>query len=83
MYRGVCHDPGQEFMVKVDGEALLKRDREYWTRGYTLHTNSTSSMQSLNSHCAPLLREVLKEAFTCGKALNLLQLCSKKVKISA
>ncbi|KAK4323217.1 hypothetical protein Pmani_006068 [Petrolisthes manimaculis] len=81
IYRGVCHDPGQEFMVKVDGEALLRRDREYWTRGYTLQSHATSITSSSNSHFAalpPLLREVLKEAFTCGKAVNLLRVCSNK-----
>ncbi|XP_071534199.1 gamma-tubulin complex component 6 isoform X3 [Panulirus ornatus] len=69
IYEGVCSDPGLEFMIDVDGASLLKRDRKYWTNGYTLRDQS---------HVPPFLRDVLQEAFICGKALNLLKLCSPK-----
>lgn len=69
IYEGVCFDPELEFMVKVDSASLLHRDRRYWTHGYTLRDLST--MPSF-------LREVLEEAFACGKALNLLKICSPK-----
>lgn len=71
MYEGLCSDPGLEFMIDVDGRSLLKRDRSYWTHGYTLRDLSD---------VPPFLREVLQEAYTCGKALNLLKLCSPKVR---
>ena len=58
-------------MIDVDSSALLQRDRRYWTHGYTLRDLST--MPSF-------LAEVLEEAFACGKALNLLKICSPKVK---
>lgn len=66
----MCSDPGLEFMIDVDGASLFKRDRTYWTNGYTLRDQS---------HVPPFLRDVLQEAFICGKALNLLKLCSPKV----
>nr|XP_027224775.1 gamma-tubulin complex component 6-like [Penaeus vannamei] len=69
VYEGLCSDPGLEFMIDVDGRSLLKRDRSYWTHGYTLRDLSD---------VPPFLREVLQEAYTCGKALNLLKLCSPK-----
>ncbi|XP_047498334.1 gamma-tubulin complex component 6-like isoform X2 [Penaeus chinensis] len=69
VYEGLCSDPGLEFMIDVDGRSLLKRDRSYWTHGYTLRDLSDMP---------PFLREVLQEAYTCGKALNLLKLCSPK-----
>ncbi|XP_042215461.1 gamma-tubulin complex component 6-like isoform X2 [Homarus americanus] len=69
IYDGVCLDPGLEFMIDVDGRSLLRRDRSYWTKGYTLRDQSS---------VPPFLRDVLQEAFTCGKALNLLKLCSVK-----
>ncbi|XP_037788824.1 LOW QUALITY PROTEIN: gamma-tubulin complex component 6-like [Penaeus monodon] len=69
VYEGLCSDPGLEFMIDVDGRSLLKRERSYWTHGYTLRDLSDMP---------PFLREVLQEAYTCGKALNLLKLCSPK-----
>ncbi|XP_042892741.1 uncharacterized protein LOC122266881, partial [Penaeus japonicus] len=69
VYEGLCSDPGLEFMIDVDGRSLLKRDRSYWTHGYTLRDLSDMP---------PFLREVLQEAYTCGKALNLLKRCSPK-----
>lgn len=69
IYEGVCSDPGQEFMIDIDGRSLLKRDRSYWTNGYTLRDLSS---------IPPFLHDVLREAFTCGKGLNLLKLCSAK-----
>ncbi|XP_068200196.1 gamma-tubulin complex component 6-like isoform X2 [Palaemon carinicauda] len=69
IYEGVCFDPELEFMVKVDSASLLHRDRRYWTHGYTLR--DLSAMPSF-------LREVLEQAFICGKALNLLKICSPK-----
>lgn len=70
IYQGVCTDPGAEFMIEVSGAALLRRDRTYWTSGYTLrpHTSVPS-----------LFRDVLEEAFVCGKTINLLRVCSPKV----
>ncbi|XP_050715937.1 gamma-tubulin complex component 6-like isoform X10 [Eriocheir sinensis] len=69
IYQGVCSDPGAEFMIEVSGAALLRRDRMYWTSGYTLrpHTSVPS-----------LFRDVLEEAFVCGKTINLLRVCSAK-----
>nr|XP_045604583.1 gamma-tubulin complex component 6-like isoform X2 [Procambarus clarkii] len=69
IYEGVCSDPGQEFMIDVDGRSLLRQDRNYWTKGYTLRDLSSIPV---------FFRDVLQEAFTCGKALNLLKLCSVK-----
>lgn len=69
IYHGVCSDPGEEFMIEVNGAALLRRDRTYWTSGYTLRPQSS---------VPAMLQDVLEEAFVCGKTLNLLRLCSKK-----
>lgn len=69
IYYGVCSDPGLEFMIEVDGAALLRRDRTYWTSGYTLRSQASVPI---------MLRDVLEEAFVCGKTINLLRLCSRK-----
>ncbi|XP_063885450.1 gamma-tubulin complex component 6-like isoform X3 [Scylla paramamosain] len=69
IYHGVCSDPGLEFMIEVNGAALLRRDRTYWTSGYTLRPQAS---------VPTMLRDVLEEAFVCGKTINLLRLCSRK-----
>ena len=70
IYHGVCSDPGLEFMIEVNGAALLRRDRTYWTSGYTLRPQASVPAMFL---------DVLEEAFVCGKTINLLRLCSRKV----
>lgn len=57
-------------MIDIDGGALLQRDRRYWTNGYTLRDQVS---------VPKFLKDVLQEAFRCGKALNLLKICSPKV----
>ncbi|MPC29295.1 Gamma-tubulin complex component 6 [Portunus trituberculatus] len=69
IYHGVCSDPGLEFMIEVNGAALLRRDRTYWTSGYTLRPQTSVPAMFL---------DVLEEAFVCGKTINLLRLCSGK-----
>ncbi|KAG0728094.1 Gamma-tubulin complex component 6 [Chionoecetes opilio] len=69
IYHGVCSDPGREFMIEVNSVALMRRDRTYWTHGYTLRPQAS---------VPAMFRDVLEEAFVCGKTLNLLRLCSSK-----
>lgn len=58
-------------MIERDDGALLQRDRTYWTNGYTKRDQAD---------VPKFLKDVLQEAFSCGKALNLLKICSPKVK---
>ena len=70
IYQGECIDLGEEYMIQKDSKAVTSRNRRYWTRAYCL-----KDLKDVPE----FLKEVLKEAFACGKALNLLKLCSPKV----
>ena len=57
-------------MISCDLRAMHYHNRKYWARAYTLKDLK---------NVPEFLKEVLREAYYCGKSLNLLKLCSPKV----
>ncbi|XP_045690834.1 gamma-tubulin complex component 6 [Phyllostomus hastatus] len=69
VYSGVFRDTYGEFMIQVNHEYLGCRDKSYWTHGYVLVSKEVGD-------CAPeFLKHVARDAYVCGKTINLLKLC--------
>ncbi|XP_028389127.1 gamma-tubulin complex component 6 [Phyllostomus discolor] len=69
VYSGVFRDTYGEFMIQVNHEYLGCRDKSYWTHGYVLVSKEAEE-------CAPaFLKHIARDAYLCGKTINLLKLC--------
>jgi len=84
IYKGQCCDSHQEFLIRVNGEQLVRRDRHYWTDGFAL-----DPISRLSDDCLPFVNSCLEDdailglvsdIYLCGKTVHLLQLCQTKVK---
>ncbi|KAJ8047650.1 Gamma-tubulin complex component 6 [Holothuria leucospilota] len=68
-FHGICGDLYREFMIKVNNEHIYKRDKFYWTHGYTLRSVGDQER-------APLfMGSMAADIFVCGKSINLMKLC--------
>ncbi|KAL8594717.1 hypothetical protein ACOMHN_051663 [Nucella lapillus] len=70
VFHGTYRDVYGEFMIQVHQKFLEARDESYWEKGYTLRTeDQAASVPTFLAHLA-------LDIFRCGKALNLLRMCS-------
>ncbi|KAL2093859.1 hypothetical protein ACEWY4_011171 [Coilia grayii] len=69
VYSGVFRDVYGEFMIQVNEDYLVHRDKHFWTQGYTLISNNVED-------CVPVfLRHIANDVYVCGKTINLLKIC--------
>ncbi|XP_034735528.1 gamma-tubulin complex component 6 isoform X2 [Etheostoma cragini] len=69
VYSGVFRDVYGEFMIQVNEDYLVFRDKHFWVQGYTLISKDVED-------CVPIfLRDIANEVYVCGKTINLLKIC--------
>ncbi|XP_033116813.1 gamma-tubulin complex component 6-like [Anneissia japonica] len=69
IFNGICRDGYGEFMITANDEYLQYRDKYYWTHGYVMNTENSSSSVPM------FLQELANGMYVCGKTLNLMKLC--------
>uniref|UniRef100_A0A8C9YBA1 Gamma-tubulin complex component 6 n=1 Tax=Sander lucioperca TaxID=283035 RepID=A0A8C9YBA1_SANLU len=69
VYSGVFRDVYGEFMIQVNEDYLVFRDKHFWVQGYTLISKDVED-------CVPIfLRDIANDVYVCGKTINLLKIC--------
>ncbi|XP_061418726.1 gamma-tubulin complex component 6 isoform X2 [Lethenteron reissneri] len=69
VYSGLCRDVYGEFMIRVNEDYLLSRDKHYWGQGYVL-----APVQA-DERVPFFLGSLADDIYVCGKTINLLRLC--------
>lgn len=76
IYRGECCDPFREFLISTNGEFLEKRDRSYWTDGFSLEEINREEGPFVGSTIDDdAIHGLYADIYLCGKTVNLLKLC--------
>lgn len=70
IFHGVLYDPFDEFFIKACPGLISPRARKYWTSSFRIEEDLLPNFLAAHKN------EILK----CGKAMNLLKLCSPKVR---
>ncbi|XP_071960845.1 gamma-tubulin complex component 6-like [Antedon mediterranea] len=70
IFNGICHDGYGEFMITANDDFLQYRDKYYWTHGFVMNTDNSSTSVPM------FLQELANGMYVCGKTLNLLKLCN-------
>jgi len=70
MFEGLCQDVYTEFFIQQQTDLMICRQRDYWSRGYYM----------LEEAVPGFLQGLEGAIFQCGKALNLLKVCSPQVR---
>lgn len=66
IFLGDCTDETNEFFVRKDITFFARRDRSFWVHGFVLEKSAVPGF----------LQGLEVAVFDCGRAMNLLQLCS-------
>uniref|UniRef100_S4R8P1 Gamma-tubulin complex component 6 n=1 Tax=Petromyzon marinus TaxID=7757 RepID=S4R8P1_PETMA len=69
VYSGLCRDVYGEFMIRMNEDYLLSRDKHYWGQGYVL-----APVQA-DERVPFFLGSLADDIYVCGKTINLLRLC--------